>query len=130
MIGNYLLDTNIIIHLFAGNEPIVEKIKDLTGIVLSSIVLGELFYGAFNSSKIEDNIRRIDTFTSRFPTILTCDSDTAKEYGKIKSELKKKGNPIPENDLWLAAITMQHNLILITQDKHFSFVDGLNVKLW
>lgn len=52
------------------------------------------------------------------------------EYGKIKSSLRKKGSPIPENDIWIAAIALRHNLTLVTRDKHFNEITGLKLKNW
>ncbi len=49
-------------------------------------------------------------------------------YGEIKNLLKEKGKPIPENDIWIAAIAKEHNLVLITKDKHFRLVD--DIKIW
>jgi len=63
-------------------------------------------------------------------SVLTCDMDTAKKYGIIKSVLRMKGRPIPENDIWIAAITLQHNLILATRDPHFDEIENLNVEFW
>jgi tRNA(fMet)-specific endonuclease VapC len=61
---------------------------------------------------------------------LHIDENTATLYGSIKAALRKKGKPIPENDIWIAAIVQQHDLILITRDKHFSEIDNLNTGLW
>ena len=55
--------------------------------------------------------------------------DTASLYGTIKANLRKKGKPIPENDIWIAAIAMQHDLTLLTRDRHFEAVDGLRLKI-
>jgi tRNA(fMet)-specific endonuclease VapC len=61
---------------------------------------------------------------------LHIDENTAKFYGSIKAALRKKGKPIPENDIWIAAIAQQYDLILITRDNHFSEIDNLNTELW
>ena len=58
------------------------------------------------------------------------DELTTLAYGTIKAALRKKGKPIPENDIWIAAIASQHNLTIVTRDKHFKEVDGLKIKKW
>lgn len=129
MSGNFILDTNIVIDLFAEDSLVKEKLKKADEIFLSSIVLGELYYGALSSSRKEENISRIENFAAE-SVILSINASTAIVYGKIKSNLRLKGTPIPENDIWLAAITGQYNLTLATRDKHFKKVKGINVVFW
>jgi tRNA(fMet)-specific endonuclease VapC len=124
-----LLDTNIVIALFANEAQIVTRLNTVEEIFLCSIVLGELCYGARKSSRVEDNLQRIDDFAS-VNSILACDEETARQYGYIKHMLKEKGKPLPENDIWIAALAIQHNLILITRDTHFDQVDGLIREKW
>lgn len=129
MNGKFLLDTNIVISLFSGDASISEKIALASEIYLPTIVIGELYYGAYNSSKKQANIERIDTFKLEIP-ILDCDEYTASFYGQIKSELKRKGTPIPENDIWIAAMAIQYDLVLITRDAHFSNIGNIAVDKW
>jgi tRNA(fMet)-specific endonuclease VapC len=63
-------------------------------------------------------------------TILDCNMVTAKIYGTIKQKLKIKGHPISENDIWIAALARQHNMILVTRDKDFEAVDDLTLESW
>ena len=62
--------------------------------------------------------------------VLVCDPGTAWEYARIKIDLRSKGRPIPENDIWIAATARQHGLTLVTRDQHFSAVDGLKCDAW
>ncbi|HPZ09106.1 MAG TPA: type II toxin-antitoxin system VapC family toxin [Candidatus Eremiobacteraeota bacterium] len=121
MNGKLLLDTNIIIALFNGEIVIQEKIAEVTDIFISTTVLGELYYGAYRSSQIEENLEKINSFASVIPLLL-CDGNTANEYGIIKNLLRKKGTPIPENDIWIASIAKQYNLTLATRDNHFNAI--------
>lgn len=126
----YLLDTNIVIGLFANEPSIIEKIKSHpSGIFIPSIVFGELFYGAEQSSKKDENRKKIDGL-AQASLILECDLDTARLYGKIKSQLKVKGSPIPENDIWIASLAQQHHLTLVTRDKHFISIGALLIDNW
>jgi len=127
--GSYLLDTNIIIGLFNRDEAIQEKMQNTDRVFLASSAIGELYYGAQKSEKPIENIRRIDRLTQRFP-IYSCNLETARWYGIIKNQLQRKGRPIPNNDIWIAAIAMQHGLILVTRDSHFDEVEVLQTEHW
>jgi tRNA(fMet)-specific endonuclease VapC len=127
--GKFLLDTNTVIALFGNDISVKEYLAQADEVFVPSIVLGELYYGAFKSSHTKDNLERIDDFATSC-AVLCCDKDTAKEYGLIKNRLREKGMPIPENDIWISAIAKQHNLILVTSDKHFEEVEGLKQEMW
>jgi tRNA(fMet)-specific endonuclease VapC len=129
MNGKFLLDTNIVIALFAQDKPVLEKLNQASEIFIPSIVIGELYFGAQKSARVNENTIRIDEFVIG-NTIIPCDASTAKEYGKIKNALKAKGKPIPENDIWIGAIACQHNLILISRDAHLKEIDNLKLEIW
>ncbi len=75
------------------------------------------------------NIVRIDEFALK-NTVLSCNTETAKRYGDIKNRLKDKGQPIPENDIWIAAIAQQYILTLVTKDAHFDAIENLKTEAW
>jgi tRNA(fMet)-specific endonuclease VapC len=129
MNGRYLLDTNIIIGLFAGDESITKSLEQANVVFVASVVLGELYFGALKSQRIQENLARIDEFAADC-SVLNVDSETATRYGEIKNSLRSKGHPIPENDIWIAAIALQHSLILATRDDHFAQVEGLAIEHW
>ena len=129
MNGNYLPDTNILIALFAQEANVIQQFGTPNAIFLSSVVLGELYYGARRSGRVDANVARIDTLAQR-NTVLACDQETAEEYGKIKEALRQKGRMIPDNDIWIAATAIQHNLTLATRDAHFDEVDTLLSVRW
>lgn len=129
MNGRYLLDTNIIISLFAKDPRIHNRIAGAVEIFIPSVALGELYFGAFKSVKAQENITRIDEFALT-NTILSCNAETAKKYGEIKNQLKEKGQPIPENDIWIAAIAQQYDITLVTDDFHFDAVKDLKIEKW
>lgn len=93
------------------------------------IVIGELYYGAFYAEETEKGIKDIQDITSKYD-LLTIDEDTTIAYGKIKAALRKKGKPIPENDIWIAAITIRNDLTVVTRDRHFNEIDDLKIKKW
>lgn len=129
MNGRFILDTNIIIALFAKDPTIHDCIAKAAEVFVPSIAIGELYFGAYNSQKNQENICRIDEFVLN-NTILACNTDTARRYGELKNRLKEKGRPIPENDIWIAAIAKQYGLILVTKDEHFDAVEDLIVEVW
>ena len=129
MNGRYLLDTNIVVPFLNGDPILKEKFAQYEEAYLPVIVLGELYYGAFNSSKKTSNLEKIEGFKEEI-LILDCDEFTSKIYGEIKKGLKDKGTPIPENDIWISAIAIQYRLTLATRDNHFNNIDGLSVEKW
>lgn len=129
MSGRVLLDTNIVIALFAEDTAVTEKLAETEEVFIPSIALGELYFGARNSSRVEENIARIAAF-AQSSAVLRCDGFSAERYGRIKYQLKVSGTPIPENDIWISAIATQFELVLISRDKHFGAVEGLNLERW
>lgn len=129
MNGKYLLDTNIIIALFADETSVKDKLAVADEVFIPSVVVGELFYGAHKSVRVKENIARIDEFASS-NIVLKHDIETARVYGEVKNNLRIKGHPIPENDIWIAALAIQHNLTVVSRDKHFSEIDNLKIIAW
>lgn len=129
MSGNYLLDTNIVIALFKQDASVIEKLKMASQVYHSSVVIGELYYGAYHSTRKEENTERIEEYVNN-TIILSCDEYTSKVYGQIKANLKKKGTPIPENDIWIAATAIQYDLILVSRDQHFDHINNLSLEGW
>jgi len=128
MPGSILLDTNIIIALFSGEKAASQRFSENV-IAVPSTVLGELYYGARKSAQSPANLTRIDHFAASVE-VVGCDAVTAQFYGRIKDGLRLKGRPIPENDIWIAAVACQFGLPLATRDEHFKHVDGLVLEQW
>ena len=129
MSGSFLLDTNIVIAILAKDPAVHQRLVEATEIFVPSIVLGELYYGARKSSRVESNIQTVDQFAAA-NRILICDSTTAQHYGQVKNLLREKGRPVPENDIWIAATAKQHDLTLVSRDNHFDEVEGLSLERW
>jgi tRNA(fMet)-specific endonuclease VapC len=129
MNGRYLLDTNIIIALFAGEAVVGDQIRQAQELFVPSIALGELYYGAIRSNQKQENLNRLQQFVVA-NVILECDEETAEWYGHIKAQLARKGRPIPENDIWIAAIAKQYNLTLVSRDGHFDEIGDLYMQEW
>ena len=129
MNGRYLLDTNIIISLFAKDSQIHNRLLMAEEVFVPCVAIGELYFGAHKSLKQEENLARVEEFAQN-NTVLPCDTGIAKKYGDIKNRLKDKGLPIPDNDIWIAAIAQQYALTLITRDSHFEAIENLRSETW
>jgi tRNA(fMet)-specific endonuclease VapC len=129
MSGRYLLDTSILIALFADESLVKEKLAQASEVFIPSIAVGELYYGAWKSQRRQENIAQVDELVAE-SVVLSCDVGAARWYGEVKNVLRLKGRPIPENDLWIAAIAMEHDLVVATQDAHFEEIDNLKVERW
>ena len=130
MTGNrFLLDTNIIVAWLNGEIAIADKIDNAKEIHIPIIVLGELYYGAMNSIQLKKNINEIQKAISHY-NVLLIDEEATINYGNIKTALRKKGKPIPENDIWVASIAQRYKLAMVTRDKHFKEIEDINIVKW
>lgn len=129
MNGRYLLDTGIVIAIFAREAAVLARLEAAREVFVPAVVLGELYYGAWKSARVKENVARIDEFAAA-NVVLTCDVPTARQYGEAKDKLRQKGRPIPENDIWIAATALKHDLTLAARDVHFDEVEGLRVETW
>ena len=91
--------------------------------------LGELLYGAYNSAFESKSLEQIEDFLN-ICAILGPGERTAHYCGRTKADLARQGKPIPQNDIWIAALALEHSLPLATRDRHFSFVPGLAILPW
>lgn len=124
-----ILDTNALSDLLLNNPAVVAILGKATRACLPVIVLGEYRYGLGRSRKARELLEKVDECESRFE-ILSIDALTARDYAAIRSELKVAGTPIPENDVWIAALSRQHGLTLLSRDAHFEHVRGLRIITW
>lgn len=125
----YLPDTNILSAALDNDRHVVRMIRSADAVFLSSIVLGELLYGAQYSTKVRENMAAVRRIQNSF-AIIDCDAGTAERYGELKTKLRRAGTPIPENDLWIAAQALQHGLTVATRDSDFRLVPGLQTVDW
>ena len=124
-----LLDTNAVIALQQSEASILKLLENEQDIFIPSIVIGELYYGAYKSGRPEENRQVVAQFAAG-RRILRCDADTGDAYGQIKYALRLKGRPIPENDIWMAALTLQYDGILVTRDVHYNEIENLRSQQW
>ncbi len=122
MSGRIPPDTSVVIDLLAGDIGVVRALSQAGAVFVAAVVLGEPYYGAYKSPRAQESLSQIDEFAVA-STLLYTDAETARVYGRIKNRLRAKGRPIPENDVWLAAVARQHGLTLMTRDAHFTEVE-------
>lgn len=124
-----ILDTSALSAVADGEVSAVELVAGADRVALPAIVLGEYRLGIAQSrhrASYESWLRQwIATVT-----VLDIDDGTTHSYSAIGLELKRKGKPIPANDLWIAALCRQHSLPLVSRDRHFDFVAGLRRLHW
>jgi len=128
----YLLDTNICVYLLNGNIVLKNKIAQvgLSSIVVSNATLSELYFGAYNSTKVAENLQRIALFKKNLG-ILSDSEESAMLFGRIKTDLKLKGCMIEDFDILIASIAIANRCIIVTNnDKHFSRIEGLSLENW
>jgi tRNA(fMet)-specific endonuclease VapC len=129
MASEYLLDTNIVIY-FLKNQPDVRKqVERVKPSRMPFVTATELLYGAKRSSRRAENLRAYEEFLATF-VILYPTRRTLDIYSDLLSAEARLGRPIPANDLWQAAVALQHDAILVTNDDHFQFVPGLRTENW
>lgn len=128
--GAYLLDSSVLIPLLRGDTAISARIDSVPQTFVSSIVLGELYVGAYGSPNRPDAAQAEVAAIEQRVTVLVSDATTARIYGRIKHELKQKGLFMPDNDLWIAATAMQYDIMLAARDAHFNWIQGLRVEQW
>ena len=121
-----LLDSNAYSLLMRGNEQVAELVRIAEEILMSAIVIGELMYGFRWGSKFEQNASELRSFLgSSYVSFVSVGPVTADRYSRIAASLRAKGRPIPTNDIWVAAHTMETGADLISADRHFEHVDGI-----
>ncbi len=121
-----LLDTSAYVGFKLNYSNLVEYLTQAHSILISPIVYGELLFGFRNGSRFQENTNELNQFLSFEAVEMIQISDiTADRYSRIAVNLKKQGSPIPSNDIWIAAQTMETGAELVTMDRHFEKVNGL-----
>ena len=119
------LDTNVAIALLRGQTQLLQTANiDLAACLLPVVVAGELLFGARNSGRAVENLAAYRSFVYDLQPLLL-DGLAAEHYAEIRLALKQKGRPIPDNDMWIAAICRANEVPLLTYDRHFTEVPGL-----
>jgi predicted nucleic acid-binding protein len=121
-----LLDTNRYTDFVRGEPSVVQAIQAATKIFIPFITLAELRAGFVCGTRARENeatlirVLQRDTVSVLYP-----DGDTTHHYAAVYLQLRRQGTPVPTNDLWIAALAIQHELVLFSRDSHFQHVPQL-----
>ena len=128
----YLLDTDICIYWLKGRITVRDKINEVgqTEIAICVITVSELYFGAYNSSKIENNLRTAENFIGSIP-VIPLSNDSLKKFGQLKTQLRQAGTPVADFDLLIASVALTEDLILVTNNtRHYQRIEGLKLDNW
>lgn len=124
-----ILDTNALSAFVDGDAGVGEVLRTQARAAVPVIVLGEFRYGIALSNRRSSYEAWLDSNLIHFD-ILSVTDETAVAYAALRVTLERSGRPIPANDAWIAALALQHRLPVLSRDKHFDVVPGLNRKSW
>ncbi len=126
--NSILLDTNAYSHFARGDSTVKRAVFEAKRVNISTVTLGELYLGFVEGGTFNKNNSNLELFLGE-PSVFTMNvsKNSARLYGKIKYEIRKIGKPIPDNDIWIAACTLETDSELITYDRHFLHIPGLKV---
>jgi predicted nucleic acid-binding protein len=117
---NVLLDTSAYSALGRGQQAVLDVLRRSETVAVSAVVIGELYSGFRAGNRWAENSAQLAQFLSK-PSVrvLHVTEETALRYAEVDVYLRKKGRPIPRNDVWIAAAALEHGLQLLTLDDHF-----------
>ncbi|MDP3238541.1 MAG: type II toxin-antitoxin system VapC family toxin [Myxococcales bacterium] len=125
----FALDTNAVSALFEGDDALVALLGRADRLSLPVIVVGEYRYGLQRSRhrrQLESLLQQLVAASE----VLTVGLETTVVYAQTRERLRARGRPLPENDVWIAALCLEHDLALVTRDSDFEHVEGLRTASW
>lgn len=128
----YLLDTDICIYWLKGRKSVQRKINIVgqNAISICVITASELYFGAYNSNKVQQNLSVAENFIKSMSVIALSDN-SQKEFGRLKAQLRQAGRPVADFDLLIASVAMTEDLILVTNNTlHYQRICGLKLDNW
>ena len=124
-----ILDTNALSAFVGGNPAVGVVLRSQSRAAIPVIVLGEFRYGISLSRHRVTYDKWLRTNLPRFE-ILAVTEDTTLAYAAVRFALKTSGKPIPANDAWIASLALQHQLPILSRDRHFDVLDGISRVDW
>lgn len=129
---NYLLDTDICIYLLKGRQSVTDRLLAVgwSEVAICVITVAELYYGAYNSMRVTENLARAELFVQQLP-VLPLDNQAIKQFGELKAQLRKIGQPIADFDLLIASVALSRNCVLVTNNtRHYDRIPNLKLENW
>ena len=124
-----ILDTNALSAVAEGEPALEALLRKEHQLSIPVIVLGEFRYGISRSRDRQQYEQWLAEYLAKFQ-ILDVDERTTLPYSAIRTELKRAGAPIPSNDCWIAALSRQHSMPIVSRDRHFDLVPGVERVNW
>lgn len=122
-----IFDTNSYVEVAKGNTSALQKLRRASTVHLTFVSLAELRAGFACGSKAQQNEKQLHRFlAAKRVNVLYADSETSLFYARIYATLRQNGTPIPTNDLWIAALALQHGLPVYTFDRHFGKIEAID----
>ena len=128
----YLLDTNICVYWLKGNEHIEQKVLSggIDNIFVSFITASELYYGAYKSERVDENLAMIRNLIDHI-NVIESDDAISEAFGKLKASLGNAGLIIDDADMFIAACALVHGLTMVMNNtKHFKRIKELKLDNW
>ena len=120
------VDTNRLIDLLRGDARLAQRLGTCDEVWVPLMVLGEIKAGFHGGTQRHRNEALLQRFLAKATvSVLLPGRETAEHYARIFVQLKRAGSPMPDNDLWIAALALEHDLTLITRDRHFERIGQL-----
>lgn len=124
-----ILDTNAVSAVLAGDPKVGEVLASRDRHELPAVVIGEYLFGLARS-KFRKKLAVLLADLVAESVVLPTDEMTARAYATVREQLRRKGRPIPENDVWIGALALQHGLEVVSRDAHFDEIAGIRRRSW
>ena len=128
----YLLDTDTCIYWLRNRQSVRERVREVgwNQITICVITVAELYYGAYNSDRVTENLARAEFFIQQLP-VLPLSNNALRRFGKLKAELRKAGQPLADFDLLIASIALAEGYVLVTNNtRHYDRIPELQLENW
>ncbi len=124
-----ILDTNALSALQGRDSNLIRLVRSLPALVLNIVSLGEYRYGVDGSHYRDKLLIWLDALIQKSEVVFP-DLDTLPIYSRIRHQLKQAGTPLPANDIWIAALSLQHQMPIVSQDRHFDLIADVHRVSW
>ena len=128
----YLLDTDTCIYWLRNRQSVRERVREVgwNQISICVITVAELYYGAYNSNRVTENLARAEFFIQNLP-VLPLNDTALRRFGELKAELRRTGQPIADFDLLIASVALAESYILVTNNtRHYDRIPELQLENW
>lgn len=128
----YLLDTDICIYWLKGKTSVRDRLLEIgwAEVGICVITVSELYFGAYNSSRVEQNLATADKFIQNI-AVVSLSNKSLKKFGKIKAKLRKAGTTVADFDLLIASVAITEKLILVTNNiRHYQRIPNIQLENW